>query len=76
MLNKIAFVLILGTCLGQGQPFDTNSKSFNGKAFKNPMEIKQVILACDVDKDGELSTTEMANCVSEGVVNYLGDGLS
>ena len=31
--------------------------------FRDPLQVKKIILECDTDKSGELSTEEFAKCV-------------
>lgn len=46
-----------------GKPLGKPPGKPPGKRFRDPLEVKKIIIGCDLDKSGELSTDEVAKCV-------------
>ena len=66
--------LSLGIVEAQHTPPGHRPPSLHNKSkFRDPLEVKKIILECDTDKSGELSTEEFANCVRMTIfyLNYL-----
>ena len=56
--------LSLGIVEAQHTPPGHRPPSLHKKTkFRDPLEVKKIILECDTDKSGELSTEEFAKCV-------------
>ena len=56
-----AFCITLAHAQYPGQPGGRPPPP--GKRFRDPLEVKKIIIGCDLDKSGELSTDEVAKCV-------------
>jgi hypothetical protein len=56
----------LSLCIVEAQntPPGNRPPSLHKKTkFRDPLEVKKIILECDTDKSGELSTEEFGKCV-------------
>ena len=60
MRMKVCILLLfVSSCLARTSP-----ERGRKMPFQSPMEIKTIVLACDQDKDGELNSKELEECVS------------
>ena len=58
-----ALFLLVISCISTALP----TNEVNAKPFNDPIEIKKIVVSCDEDKDGELSTDEFNKCVSKSL---------
>merc|ERR1712129_120018 len=64
----IACSLSLGIVEAQNTPPGHDPVSLHKKTkFRDPLQVKKIILECDTDKSGELSTEEFAKCEEKDV---------
>ena len=60
MRMKVCILLLfVSSCLARTSP-----ERGRKMPFQSPTEIKTIVLACDQDKDGELNSKELEECVS------------
>ena len=60
MRMKVCILLLfVSSCLARTSP-----ERGRKMPFQSPTEIKTIVLACDLDKDGELNSKELEECVS------------
>ena len=68
-MKDCILLLFVSSCLARTSP-----ERGRKMPFQSPMEIKTIVLACDQDKDGELNSKELEECVSSIRVPKGGEG--